>query len=58
MYLRIFSKELICSGNFGYNVFFFMGLHYTSTMNGSLIIATIQSNKDKKLLSHNHYDSK
>ncbi|PIE95312.1 EamA family transporter [Bacillus fungorum] len=29
------------TGIFGYNVFFFMGLHYTSTMNGSLIIATM-----------------
>ncbi|MBO1579288.1 DMT family transporter [Bacillus sp. XF8] len=29
------------TGIFGYNAFFFMGLHYTSTMNGSLIIATM-----------------
>ncbi len=29
------------TGIFGYNVFFFMGLNYTSTLNGSLIIATM-----------------
>ncbi|KEK26353.1 DMT family transporter [Bacillus gaemokensis] len=29
------------TGIFGYNAFFFVGLHYTSTMNGSLIIATM-----------------
>jgi drug/metabolite transporter (DMT)-like permease len=28
------------TGIFGYNVFFFMGLEYTSSVNGSLIIAT------------------
>lgn len=29
------------TGIVGYNVFFFMGLNYTSTLNGSLIIATM-----------------
>lgn len=29
------------TGIFGYNVFFFIGLNYTSTLNGSLIIATM-----------------
>lgn len=29
------------TGIFGYNALFFMGLNYTSTMNGSLIIATM-----------------
>ncbi|WP_144612437.1 DMT family transporter [Bacillus cereus] len=29
------------TGIFGYNVFFFMGLNYTSTLNGSLLIATM-----------------